>query len=33
MKISLKRELMGNNITTLEEALSTVLEIANSYND
>jgi len=33
MKISLKYELMENNITTLEEAQWTILEIANSYND
>lgn len=33
MKISLKHELMGDNITTLEEAWRTILEIANSYND
>lgn len=33
MKISLKHELMENNITTLEEAQWTILEIANSYND
>lgn len=33
MKISLKYELMENNITTLEEAQWAILDIANSYND
>lgn len=32
-KISLKYELTGNNITALEEACRSVLEIANSYYD
>lgn len=33
MRISLKYELMENNITTLEEAQWAILDIANSYND
>ena len=33
MKISLKRELMANNITASEEAEWAILETANSYND